>query len=492
MRSCAENSGPASGLPRGAESLEGFSDSASQEGIERAAMTVFSKKQLQQPIESVDDLLAYLRDGARPPDKWGVGAEVEKLVLEGQTGEAASYARIEALLERMARSGQWQILREEGRLIALKGRYSSVTLEPGGQLELSGAFCPNLYGCQWDFCRHVSNIIREGEPLGLLFLGLGVQPFTPLKSIDWLPKPRYGIMRTYMLKTGDMGQNMMKQSAGLQVNLDFSDEEDCIDKLRLGQQISPLFYALFANSPLMNGRPTGFLSTRGEIWSRTDPDRTGLIPGLFHDGAGLDTYVDYALDVPMYFIVREKRLFDMTGERFTFRRFLAEGFSGCRAIMADWDLHLSTLFTEVRLRPQIELRSADSLPPGLTLSVAALAKGLLYDADARHAVRSLFRSLSQEDLLTVYRQSWRLGLKTPVGRHTLRELAMEALTIARKGLASQQKASGGDYDETLFLDGIADIAESGVTLAERLLASWHGSRADKLAVLRKHCGFTSQ
>jgi glutamate--cysteine ligase len=210
---------------------------------------------------------------------------------------------------------------------------------------------------------------------------------------------------------------------------------------------------------------------------------------LFNDGAGWDTYVDYALDVPMYFIVREKRLLDMTGERFTFRRFLAEGFAGYRAILADWDLHLSTLFPEVRLRPQIELRSADSLPPGLTLSVAALAKGLFYDADARHAVRLLFRGLTPEDLLTVYRQSWRSGLKTPFGRHTLRDLAMEVLAIARMGLARQKEASGGEHDETLFLDGIADIAESGVTLAERLLASWRGSRADKLAALRKHCGF---
>jgi glutamate--cysteine ligase len=452
-------------------------------------MTTFSKIHLQQPIESVNDLIAYLRDGARPPDEWGVGAEVEKLVIDAQTGEAPSYARIEALLERLTRLGQWERVLEEGRLIALKGSRSSVTLEPGGQLELSGAFCPDLYGCQYDFCCHVSNIIREAEPLGLLFLGLGVQPFSPLESIDWLPRPRYGVMRAYMLQTGDMGQNMMKQSAGLQVNLDFSDEEDCIDKLRLGQQLSPLFYALFANSPLMNGRPTGFLSTRGEIWSRTDPDRSGLITRLFHDDAGLDTYVDYALDVPMYFISREKGLLDMTGERFTFRRFLAEGFAGFRAIMADWDLHLSTLFPEVRLRPQIELRSADSLPPGLTLSFAALAKGLLYNTEARRAVRSLFCDLTPEHLLSIYRQSWRLGLKTPVGRHTLRDLAVEALAIAREGLERQNEASGGEHDETLFLDGIADIAESGVTLAERLLASWHGSRAAKLLVLRKHCGF---
>jgi glutamate--cysteine ligase len=452
-------------------------------------MTTFSKNNLQEPLESVGDLIAYLRRGARPFAQWKVGVEVEKLVLDGQTGEAASYARIEALLARLADSGSWQSVREEGRLIALQGTGSAVTLEPGGQLELSGALCPDLNCCGDDFCRYISDITREAEPLGLLFLGLGVQPFTPLERIDWMPKLRYGVMRAYMLQTGDMGQHMMKQSAGLQVNLDFADEDDCIDKLRLGQQLSPLFYALFANSPLMNGRPTGFLSTRGEIWSRTDPDRVGLIPQLFRDGAGLATYVDYALDVPMYFIARQGRFLDMTRERFTFRRYLAEGFVGNRAILADWDLHLSTLFPEVRLRPQIELRSADSLPPGLTMSVAALAKGLLYDADARQAVRSLFRALTPEVLLSIYRQSWRLGLKTPLGRHTLRELAVEVLAIAREGLVRQQGATGSGHDETLLLDGIADIAESGVTLAERLLSRWHGSRADKLAILKEHCGF---
>ena len=432
---------------------------------------------------------AFLAAGARPRQQWGVGAEMEKLVVDAETGEAASYQRIEMLLKRLAESGSWQPIREKGRLIGLVGRDSSVSLEPGGQLELSGALCPDLYCCRSDFCRHVSEIIQAARPLGLLFLGLGVQPFTSLEQIDWLPKPRYAVMRAYMEQTGDMGQNMMKQSAGLQVNLDFSDEADCIDKMQVAQLLAPLFYALFANSPLLDGRPSGYLSTRGEIWSRTDRDRVGLIPQLFDEGADLTNYVDYALDVPMYFIAREGRLLDMTGERFSFRRYLAEGFAGFQATLADWDLHLSTLFPEVRLRPQIELRSADSLPPGLTLSVAALAKGLLYDDAARGDFRKLFHSVGRAALQEVYRQSWRLGLRTPVGSHTLRDVARQALILAREGLVRQQRHSGGHFDETLFLDGIEDIAESGVTLAERLLGHWHGSRRQRLDALKEHCGF---
>jgi glutamate--cysteine ligase len=191
----------------------------------------------------------------------------------------------------------------------------------------------------------------------------------------------------------------------------------------------------------------------------------------------------------MYFIARQGRLFDMTTERFSFRRYLAEGFAGHRATLADWDLHLSTLFPEVRLRPQIELRSADSLPPHLTLSVAALAKGLLYDEEARRTVTSLFHGVDTEELLRIYRQSWRFGLKTVVGRGTLRDLALDALAIAREGLLRQRR-NPDQGDETEFLEDIAEIAESGVTLAERLLSRWHGTPAEKLALLKEHCAFT--
>ncbi len=452
-------------------------------------MTTFVKPDLDSPVNSVQDLIDYLARGARPRENWGIGAEMEKLVLDIRTGEAAPFSRIEALLESIERETKWRGFRENGRLLGLQGESSSITLEPGGQLELSGALCPDIHCSHGDFSRHISQIGRQAEPLGLCFLGLGVQPFTSLEEISWLPKSRYEIMGPYMLRTGDMGQRMMKQTAGLQVNLDFEDEADCIEKLRTGLALSPLFYALFANSPIMEGAPTGYLSTRGEIWSRTDPDRTGLLLPIFRKDAGFATYVEIALDVPMYFVVRDGRYLDFTQERITFRRYLAEGYGGCRATISDWDLHLSTLFTEARLRPQIELRCADSLPPHLTLGVAALAKGILYDTQAREAVWSIFENQTEEDRLETYRNSWRIGLKARMGNRTLREVSLEIIALAREGLARQEKLNANGLDETIYMDGISEIAESGVTLAERILRNWTGSRLEKWKMLLDHGDF---
>ena len=453
-------------------------------------MTTFSKPYLQQPVSSPAELREFLTAGGRPASSWGIGPEIEKLVVDAQTGEAAPFSRVEALLVDMEAAGGWRGVREEGHLIALIGPASSITLEPGGQLELSGGLCPDVHCCQDDLTRHLRDIVARSAERGLCFLGLGVQPFTPLERIDWLPKARYAVMGPYMARTGDMGQRMMKQTAGLQVNLDFADEGDAVDKLRLAMAMAPLLYALFANSPLLDGKPSGFLSTRGEIWSRTDPDRCGLIPAMFRDGAGLDTYVDYALDVPMYFIVRDGRYLDLTRERFTFRRFLVEGHAGERATLADWDLHLSTLFPEARLRPHLEIRSADSLPPKMIMAVSALLKGIFYDETAQGDVWKLFSGQSDAERDALYRQSWRMGLRTPHDRRTLRETALDVIAVARDGLRRQDRRDSRGADETVFLDGVEEIAASGVTLAERLLGRWHGSRAEKVAILRDHCGFS--
>jgi glutamate--cysteine ligase len=455
-------------------------------------MTTLVKSELDEPIASTRDLVDYLARRAKPAVRWGIGAESEKLVVDAETGEAAPFFRIEALLQSLEKSEAWKGIREDGRLIALIGESSSLTLEPGGQLELSGKLCADVHCCQRDLHRHIGQITREASLLGLTFLGLGAQPFTPLEKIDWVPKARYRVMAPYMERCGGKGQRMMKQSASLQVNLDFSDEADCMEKLRISLALAPLFYALFANSPLLEGRPTGYLSYRGPIWEDTDPDRTGLLPQMFRPDAGFATYVDYALDVPMYFIVRNGAFLNLTREHFTFRRFLAEGVEGHRATLSDWDLHLSTLFPEVRLRPQIEVRSADSLPPHLTLSVAALLKGLLYDPAAREETWSLFAGQSESDRQTLYRQSWKLGLKTPMEGRTLREVALDVLAIARRGLARQQRYNRRGEDETVFLEGIEEIADSGITLAGQLLNRWPESRAEQVARLKRHCGFPGE
>ncbi len=453
-------------------------------------MTTLAKTGLDAPVHTHAELSAYLAGGARPPDRWGIGAESEKLVIDVHTGEAAHFERIEQLLLRLEEHSPWQGIREEGRLIALQGPASSITLEPGGQLELSGELCPDIHCSYGDFVSHHRAVSAEAAHLGLAFLGFGVQPFTPLEQISWVPKNRYRVMGPYMLRTGDLGQAMMKQSAGLQVNIDFADEEDWLAKLRLALLLSPILFALFANSPLRDGRPSGFLSTRGEIWSRTDPDRTGLLPQMFQEGAGYATYVDYALDVPMYFILRQGRYIDLTRERYTFRRYLREGFQGERATLADWDLHLSTLFPEARLRPQIELRSADSLPPRMTMAVAALVKGLMYDRTALAGARELLERELIPELGRIFPESWRLGLKTRVGRRTLREVSLDLIALAETGLAQQATLNERGLDETIYLAEARDIARSGETLAERLLARWQGDRRRKVGVLLDHCGFS--
>jgi len=345
--------------------------------------------QHQQQIDNPRQLSDFLLRGARPRMEWGVGLETEKLVVDRNTGEAVGYERIRELLSRLDGIGGWQGVYDGERLIGLQGKRSSVTLEPGGQLELSGRFCCDI-ACSWrDLNRYRQHIVTLGHDLDLVFLGLGTHPFTSVEKIDWLPKPRYEIMAPYMLKSGDMGQRMMKQTAGTQVNLDFSDEADCVRKLRVAQWLSPISYALFANSAILEDHPTGFLSQRGEIWSRTDPDRCGLIDQLFKSTESLDSFIDYALDVPLYFLLRNDKYLDLTGEHLSFRHYLDSGWQGEQATFADWDLHLSTLFTEVRLRPQIEVRTADSLPPRYTAGVAAFYKGLLYTEQGLVAVERL-------------------------------------------------------------------------------------------------------
>ncbi|HKL24731.1 MAG TPA: glutamate-cysteine ligase family protein [Desulfuromonadales bacterium] len=440
-------------------------------------------------ITSADQLLAFFRSGLRPAEKWAVGAEMETLVVDGKTGEAADFPRIEALLSALAATGQWTPVYENDHVIGLLGQHSSVTLEPGGQIELSGRLCTDL-ACNYDeFFDYVTDITREAGKLGLLFLGLGTQPFTPLTEIDWVPKHRYAIMGPYMNRCGTQGQRMMKQSAGLQVNLDYSDEADCMDKLRLAQALSPLLYALFANSPVLEGRKTGFLSTRGHIWAHTDPDRTGFLDFLFSADAGFGDYVEYALDVPMYFIVREGRYLDLTERRFTFRNYLDQGFGAHRATQGDWNLHLSTLFTEVRLRPQIEMRSADSLPASMSLMVAGLLKGLFYDQAALAAAWDLCRPNSGAELRAGCEAAWDKGLQAVWQGRTLQETARICLELSRAGLARESCRWARDRNEAVFLNGLEQIIESGQTMAERLLQDWHGSRSAKLAALTRHCAF---
>jgi len=452
-------------------------------------MTTFIKSELAQPLNSRDELTDYLLRGARVDELRFIGTESETLVIDQQTGQAADYPQIVHLLQRLNADGGWEPIVEQGNLLGLVGEHSSITLEPGGQLELSGRLCRDVHCCASEFLLHVQQVVAAGHQLQLGFLGLGVLPHTPLEQIATLPKQRYAVMTDYMPQVGDMGLRMMKQSAGLQLNLDFTSEDDCMAKLRLAQLLSPVLYGLFANSPLLEGQPSGFLSTRGEIWSRTDQQRTGLIPALHHTEARLTDYVDFALQVPMYFIVRDDTLLPLTGRPLTFSDFMAHGYAGHRATLADWDLHLSTIFTEVRLRPQIEIRSVDSLPPAFCLAPAALVKGLFYDSASTSAALALFDDLEFSTLQQLHRDSWRLGLKARTPQATLQEYALELLRLSREGLRRQRLRPAAE-DEHPFLDSIQSIADSGVTLAEQLLQHWPpDDTAAQLALLFEHCGY---
>lgn len=441
------------------------------------------------PINAREDLLEALRGGGKPRKDWGIGLESEKLLVDAETGEAASYPRIRELLARLEGVAGWQGIYDGESLVGLQGKRSSITLEPGGQLELSGRLCCDLHCNRRDLERYVRQIREIAPELGLCILGFGIQPFTPVNQIDWLPKKRYAIMGPYMLKTGDMGQRMMKQTAGTQVNLDYLDEADCTRKLRLLQWLSPVFYALFANSPLLDGTSSGFLAVRGEVWSRTDNDRCGLIPAFMQDGGGLDDYVDYALAAPLYFLQRGEKLINMTDRPVPFSEFLDQGAKGEVANMSDWNLHLSTLFPEVRLRPQLELRTADSLPPDLALAVAALVKGLFYDDTALARVETLFSALSNKAHLELYSDSWRLGLNARFGSSTLLELARELVAEARHGLVRQYLQGYNADDESSFLNPLEPILRNGKTLAERVLEGWNGSQQDKFRHLRSLCEY---
>ncbi|PLX99207.1 MAG: gamma-glutamylcysteine synthetase [Desulfuromonas sp.] len=453
-------------------------------------MTTLIKPNLDHPVSSRDELKQYLLNGARVDELRFIGTESEKLVIDLDTGEAASYAKIVRVLESLAAHGEWEPITEDGNLLGLNGKHSSITLEPGGQLELSGRLCRDVHCCAKEFLQHVREVAGAGREHRIAFLGLGVLPHTALNQIETLPKKRYDIMTAYMPKVGDMGLRMMKQSAGLQLNLDFTSETDCMTKLRLAQLLAPVLYALFANSPLLEGKPSGFLTTRGEIWARTDPDRTGLIESLHRRDATLDDYVDYALQVPMYFIVRAGELLPLTDNRFTFGDFLESGHAGHHATLTDWDLHLSTIFTEVRLRPQIEIRSIDALPPEFSLAPGALVKGLFYDAEATVSALALFDHLDFTSLQKLTRDSWTLGLKACTQQATLQEYALELLYISRAGLRRQRIRPDAE-DEQIFLDAMQPIAESGITLAESLLRKWPDQgRQAQLTRLIEHCGYS--
>ena len=432
-------------------------------------------------IEDRQQLLEVFAGGEKPADKWKIGTEHEKFVYCRNDLHAPAYDEpggIRDLLLALTEFG-WEPIEEKGKVIAMKGADGTVSLEPAGQLELSGAALDNLHETCAETGRHLEQVKAIGEKTGKGFLGLGMWPDKTREELPIMPKGRYKIMLDYMPKKGNLGLDMMLRTCTIQTNLDYASEADMAQKFRVGLALQPLATALFANSPFTEGRPNGFLSFRSHIWSDTDPDRTGMLPFVFEDGFGYERYLDYALDVPMYFAYRDGEYLDASG--LSFRDFL-EGelpiLPGEKPTLDDWNDHLSTIFPEVRLKSFLEMRGADGGPWNRICALPALWVGLLYDQAALDAAWDMVKGWTLEEREALRDSVPKLGLKAPVpGGRTLGEIAPEVLDIATAGLSARARLNGSGDNESGFLDPLREIVASGKTPAERLLDRYHGEWA---------------
>ena len=427
------------------------------------------------PVTGIGDLVAHLASGEKPRERWRVGTEHEKIGLyaddfrrvpfEGERG-------IGELLRRIAELDGWTQIHEDGSLIALEKGGASITLEPGGQLELSGKPLVAIHETCREFSEHLELVRRVSEPLGIVWLSLGQDPVHGLAEAPRMPKARYEIMRSYLPRRGELAMHMMHLTATVQANFDYSDEADMAAKLRTALGVTPIVSAIFANSSIFEGKVSGFVSRRLHIWRHTDPDRCGIPFFVFEDGFGYERWVEWALDVPMFFVVREGRY--RAAEGMSFRTFLAHGFEGARATIGDFDRHLTTLFPDVRLKRVIEVRGADAVPCGLICALPALWKGILYDPRARDAAWDLASRWSQEEREAGTEAVARAGLAARIAGEPMLPLARRLVEIAGEGLRRIGAAAGLEPDERSFLEPIRAQLELGKSPGEVVLERWEG------------------
>lgn len=428
-------------------------------------------------IEDEAQLVAYLEAGAKPKADWRIGTEHEKFAYHLEDLSPLAYdgaAGIGAILRGLTRFG-WQPITEAGNIIALKQNGASVTLEPGGQLELSGAPLETVHETCSEVHTHLAQVKEIGEALGVGFLGLGYHPFLNVDDAPMMPKARYRIMRDYMPTRGALGRDMMFLSCTVQVNLDFSSEADMVKKFRTALALQPVATALFANSPFRQGTPNGFASYRSHIWTDTDPDRTGMLPFVFEAGMGYERWADYVLDAPMYFVARQDRLIDAAGQ--SFRDFLAgrlPALPGEKPTLKDWEDHLTTVFPEVRLKHFLEMRGADGGPWSRLCALPALWVGLLYDQSALDAAWDLAKDWTLEEHEVLRAEVPKTGLKTEFRGETVRDLAGRVLDIATAGLDARARLNTGGETEAGFLSALHDAVDTGHAPADDLLARYHG------------------
>ena len=433
-------------------------------------------------VESRDELLSVFSGGEKPPERWRIGTEHEKFVYQISDHRAPSYDEpggIRDLLIGLTEFG-WKPIIENGNVIALSGPDGTISLEPAGQFELSGAALENLHQTCAEAGRHLEQCKAVGERLGVGFLGLGMWPDKTRGDLPVMPKGRYKIMLNYMPKVGSLGLDMMLRTCTIQVNLDYSSEADMVKKFRVGLALQPVATALFANSPFTEGKPNGYRSFRSHIWEDTDPDRTGMLPFVFEEGFGYERYLDYALDVPMYFVYRDGKYIDVAGQ--SFRAFLdgkLPQLPGEKPRLSDFVDHLSTIFPEVRLKSFLEMRGADGGRWGKICALPALWVGLLYDGTALDAAWDLVKHWDIEERARVRHAVPRTALETPVpGGGSVRELAAKVLDIASDGLTRRGRLNSAGDNEGGFLDPLREVVATGMTPADRLLDKysneWNG------------------
>jgi glutamate--cysteine ligase len=454
-------------------------------------MTDFRASGEAAPIERIDQLVEEFHGAAKPRERWTVGTEYEKLAVDPRTGHAAPFSGasgIEVLLRELAERFGWEPQEEEGRTIALRRGRASITLEPGAQVELSGEPYRTLHETRDELASHVRELSTVAADLGLAFLGLGMQPLSRVDEIEWVPKRRYAIMRDYMPRVGTLGHRMMKQTATVQANIDYADERDAMRKLRIGMASAPIVNAIFGNSPISDGDLNGHLSYRGHVWTDTDRARCGLLPFAFRRDASFADYVSWALDVPLYFVLRDGGYrTEVTGV--PFRRFLETGLDGQPATLDDWRLHLTTLFPEVRLKGYLEIRSTDSQPPARVLAIPALVKGVFYENDCLDAADDLVKRWSCDECSALYRDVTRGGMRARIRGIAVLDLARELHAIAQEGLRRLGHLDGEGRDERVYLEPILEYLSGGRSPAETLVEQWSRSPTGRVERLIRDAGF---
>lgn len=422
------------------------------------------------PIDSSEELVGYFHAACTPHGERRIGTEHEKIGILADSLMPLPYEgprSVTALFSRLIERG-WRPAGKERPIVAIEKNGRQITLEPGAQVELSGAPLLSVHDFARELAQHTEDLRDPARELGIVWLAIGYRPFGPRSAVPWVPKPRYGIMRPYLATRGRRAHDMMQMTATAQTNLDFTDEQDCIEKMRAAMAVSPIVTAMFAASPLEDGRDTGHLSWRAAAWLETDNDRCGLLPFVFDANFGFRRYVDWALSVPMFFVARHGEYWP--AHHMNFGRFLREGFQETRATIDDWETHLSTLFPEVRLRHYIEVRGADASTAPLAVALPALWKGILYDSLATQEARSLMADVTLDELQRLRNEVPRGALAVHIGADTVGERAKKLLAIAGEGLRRQ-----ADQDEARFLDPLRDIADSGRTHAERIGDLWRKS-----------------